>query len=436
MVEQGKARTDMRKIELRYRLITRAVVLLSTGLLSSCSQLSGLGIDKTVTILGLVQNEQQEKLEAALRPFEEKTGIDVVYEGRFDFASVLPEQVAAGNPPDIAMFPQPALIDQFAKSGDLVPLTFLDERSLQKAYSQTWLDLGEVNGVPYGIWYRASVKSLVWYRPTAFEAQGYDIPNNWDELIALSDKIVSDGGTPWCIGLENGEATGWPGTDWIEDILLRTASPEVYAQWVARQLPFASPQVVRAFDIFGEILRQPGYVEDGAISTITTEFSVSPLGIFGNPPDCYMHRQANFIESFFPESEQPGIDYDAFLLPEIDPEFGTPVLVGGDAFSMFNDTPEARQFIEYITTPEPHEIWAELGGFISPHKEISLGAYPNEVDRAIAQILQDAEVVRFDASDRLPPSVRTGFWRGMVDFAAGKSAEEVVESIEERWPEP
>ena len=389
-----------------------------------------------VTILGLVQNEQQEKLEAALRPFEEQTGIDIEYEGRFDFATALPERVAAGNPPDVAMFPQPQLIAKFANSGDLVPLTFLNERSLKQAYSDAWLELGAVDGVPYGIWYRASVKSLVWYRPTAFEAKGYDIPDSWAEMIALSDKIVSDGGTPWCIGLENGEASGWPGTDWIEDILLRTAGPEAYRQLIDNELPFESPQVISAFDTFGKILRQPNYVEGGALSTAITPFNVAPLGLFDQPPSCYLHHQASFISSFFPEDAIAKVDYDVFPLPEIDSRFGTPILVGGDAFSVFNDTPAARQFIEYMASPEPHKIWAELGGFISPHQAVTLDAYPDPVNQKIAQILLEAEVVQFDASDSIPSAVNTQFWRGMVDFAAGKSAKEVTKSIDGTWTKP
>lgn len=413
-----------------------SIFLLASVLLGCGGQSSVDNKAQAVTILGLVQNEQQEKLEAALRPFEERTGIVIEYEGRFDFASVLPARVAAGNPPDIAMFPQPALIEEFALSGDLVPLSFLDDESLQRAYSDSWLDLVAVDGMPYGIWYRASVKSLVWYRPTAFKENNYDVPKSWDAMIELSNTIVDDGDIPWCIGLQNDDASGWPGTDWIEDILLRTARPQIYDQIVARETPFASSQMLRAFELFGDILSQPPYTEGGALGTVTTDFLSSPLGLFDEPPSCYMHRQANFISSFFPENKQPTEDYDAFLLPPIDPQFGAPVLIGGDAFSMFNDTPAARQFIAYINTPEPHEIWAGLGGYISPRKDVPASTYTDPVNRKAAQLLSEANVVRFDLSDSIPPSVRDQFWQGMIDFAAGKPAEEVTQSIDEAWPQP
>ena len=389
---------------------------------------------QTITILGGLEREQQTELEAALRPFEERTGVEIHYEGDLNFATLLSERVEAGNPPDIVIFPQPALIAEYAESGHLVPLTnFLDERSLQAAYSDKWLNLGAVNGNAYALWYRAIVKSLVWYRPSVFEAQGYRIPTNWDNLTALSNQIVKDGGTPWCIGLESAEATGWGGTDWIEAILLRTAGPESYRQWVARELPFESPQVIRAFKEFGTILHNPDYVSGGALDTITMPHSVSPLGLFDQPPSCYMHQQGSFISLFFPESfgEQ---DYDVFLLPEIEPEFETPILVSGDAFGVFNHTPEIRQFMTYMLTTEPHEIWAKQGGFVSPHQAVSPTIYPDPMTQKIAAMLLDANEIYFDASDMMDSSLGLRpFWIGIVDFAAGKSAEEVTRSIDEQW---
>ena len=263
----------------------------------------------SVTVLGVVVGEQQEKLEAALAPFEADTGIDVVYEGTDAFATLLPVRVASNNAPDIAMFPQPGLLADFARLGDLVPLSqFIDADSLSSAYSQDWLDLGSVDGDPYGVWYRASVKSLVWYSPPAFEAAGYDIPDSWEELIALSDRIVADGGVPWCLGMESGDATGWAGTDWIEDIVLRTAGGETYDRWVTHDLSFDTPEIQAAFEQFGEIALNPDYVVGGTVGVISTPFGDSPNGLFTDPPQCYLHRQANFITTFFPEDVVLGED--------------------------------------------------------------------------------------------------------------------------------
>ena len=390
---------------------------------------------KTVTVLGVVVGEQQDKLEAALAPFEEKTGIKVVYEGTDAFATLLPVRVESGDAPDVAMFPQPGLMRDFAQNGQLVSIDdFVDRENLEAAYSSDWIDLGSVDGDLYGIWYRASVKSLVWYNPQAFEERGYEVPQTWSEMIALSDRIVEDGRTPWCLGMESGDATGWVGTDWVEDIMLRTAGAEVYDQWVNHEIPFNAPPVKEAFTQFGEIVLNPKYVQGGMVGAISIPFGDSPRGLLREPPDCYLHRQASFIASFFPAEAVLGENMAVFPLPGIKEEFGNPVLVAGDVFAMFNDTPEARALMEYLATPEPHEIWAKLGGFISPHQQVSLDVYPDEVARKQAKILADAETVRFDGSDMMPSSVGTGtFWTGIVDYVGGEEVDEVLQDIEESW---
>ena len=393
--------------------------------------------DRTVTILGVIVGEQQAKLEQALAPFEEETGIDVIYEGTDAFATLLPVRVESGDAPDVAMFPQPGLMADFATAGDLVPITtFMDEATLAAADHETGLDLGSFGGSTYGVWYRASVKSLVWYSPAAFEAKGYNVPTSWDELTALSDQIVADGGTPWCLGLESGDATGWPGTDWVEDIMLRTAGPDTYDQWVSNEIPFNDATVKTAFDEFGKIALNPDYVVGGTVGAISTPFGDSPQGLFGDQPSCYLHRQANFIASFFPETIALGEDVDVFLLPGIDESYGTPVLVAGDVFGMFNDTPEARELMAYLASPTPHEIWAELGGFLSPHQAVSLDVYPDPVSKKQAEFLTTAETIRFDGSDMMPGVVGTGtFWSGVVDYVAGTPSDKVLDDIQKSWPE-
>lgn len=387
----------------------------------------------TVTVLGVIVGEQQAKLEQALAPFEEETGIDVVYTGTDAFATLLPVQVDSRNAPDIAMFPQPGLMRDFAREGSLIPLS--GDLDLAAAYSQDWLDLATVEGELYGVWYRASVKSLVWYSPQAFNAAGYTIPNTWDELIALTEQIVADGNTPWCLGIESGDATGWVGTDWVEDIMLRTAGPEVYDQWINHDIPFNDDRVKAAFEQFGAIVLNPDYVVGGSVGALSTPFGDSPNPLFETPPGCYLHRQANFIASFFPESVDLTTDMGIFPLPGINPEHGTPILVAGDVFAMFNDTPEARALMEYLASPEPHEIWAGLGGFISPHQQVSLEVYPTELTRQQAEILANADTIRFDASDMMPGAVGTGtFWTGVTSYVGGTDVDTVLSDIENSWP--
>jgi alpha-glucoside transport system substrate-binding protein len=391
----------------------------------------------TVTVLGVVIGEQNGKLEQALAPFEEETGIEVIYEGTDAFATLLPVRVDSGNAPDLAMFPQPGLMRDFASEGALVPIdTFMDRETLEAAYAEDWLDLATFDGQVYGVFYRASVKSLVWYSPAAFAAAGYTVPATWQEMMDLTATIAADGNTPWCLGMESGDATGWVGTDWVEDIMLRTAGPEVYDQWVNHDIPFNDPQVKAAFEQFGEIVLNPDYVVGGTVGVLSTPFGDSPNPLFEEPPGCYMHRQANFIASFFPEDVNAAETLDIFPLPGINPEFDTPILIAGDVFAMFNDTPEARALMEYLATAQPHEIWAGLGGYISPHKQVSPDVYVDDLTRKQAEILANADTIRFDGSDMMPGAVGTGtFWTGMTSYVGGTDLDIVLDDIEASWPD-
>lgn len=420
-------------LKLRYCLILLALLifLVACGFPQEKSPSS-----KTIKIMGVVTGEGEEQIQKAFAPFTEKTGIKVIYEGTNEFATLLPVRVDSGNPPDVAMFPQPGLMADFAREGKLIPVdSFMDKEQLSKDYAKDWIDLGSVDGKIYGIWYRAFVKSLVWYNPAAFAAKGYKIPTTWSDAIALSDKIVADGGVPWCLGMENGNATGWVGTDWVEDIILHKFGPEVYDGWVSHKIPFTNPQVKAGFEEFGKIVRNPKYVVGGTTGVISIPFGDSPKGLFEQPPSCYMHRQATFITAFLPKKLVIGKDVDVFPFPAINQKFGGSVLVSGEVMAMFKDTPEVRALMEYLATPKPHEIWASFGGYLSPHKQVRLTAYPDEVMKRQAEILNKANVLRFDASDMMPGAVGTGtFWTGIVDYVGGKDVDSVLKNIDESWP--
>ena len=396
----------------------------------------GAGAGSTVTVMGIIIGEQQKKLEKALAPFEQETGIDVIYEGTDAFATLLPIRVDAGNPPDIAMFAQPGLLTDLAREGQLVPLeTFMDIEKFSEAYSQDWIDMATIDGTLYGIWYRALLKSMVWYSPAAFESRGYEIPKTWDELLALTAQIVADGGVPWCLGMESGDATGWVGTDWVENIMLRIAGSSGYDQWITNEIPFDHPSVKAAFEKFGEIVLNPNYVVGGTVGVISTPFGDSPLLLFDDPPGCYLHVQSSIITSFFPGDIVVGEDVDFFPLPGIQAEFGLPILVSGDIFAVLNNTSEARALMEYLATPKPHEIWASLGGYLSPHNQVNLDAYIDEVAKRQAETILDAETVRFDGSDMMPGTVGTGtFWTGVTDYVGGADLDAVLSDIQASWP--
>ena len=390
---------------------------------------------ETVSVIATWGGDEQESFMAMVEPWEEETGATVEYEGTRDLNAVLTTRVEGGNPPDVAGLPGPAVLQQFAQDGELVDLsTFMDMDQLTEAYDQSWLDLASHDGGLYGLFTKVAVKSLVWYSPPEFEEAGYETPESWDEMIALSDQMVEDGTTPWCIGLESGAASGWPGTDWIEDIMLRTAGPETYDQWRKHEIPWTDPAVKNAWETWGTIVTNEEYLNGGTTGVLATNFGESPYAMFEDPPSCYMHRQATFIQGFitdqFPDLEAQQ-DYNYFGFPPIDEEYGTPVLSAGDLFGVFNDTPAARSLVKWLASAEAQEIWAKRGGFISPNKNVDPEIYPNPLIGQAAELLTTADVVRFDASDLMPAAVNDAFWAGVLDYVENPdNLDQILEDIE------
>jgi len=393
-------------------------------------------IGGTVSVLAVWGGEELDNFMAMIEPFEEQTGITVEYEGTRDLNAVLTTRIEGGNPPDLAGLPGPGQLLELARAGELVALNdVLDMDAMREQYDEGFLQLATVDDNLYGIFIKSAVKSLVWYNPKAFEAAGYQIPGTWDELMALSDHIIEDGTTPWCVGLESGAASGWPGTDWIEDIMLRTASTETYDQWVNHEIPWTDPAIKNAWETWGQIVADPEMVFGGAQGVLSTNFGESPFPMFTDPPNCYLHRQASFITSFIQEQFPDlvsGEDFNFFQFPPIDPEQGNPLLVAGDLFGMFNDTPQARALMNYLVTAEAQSIWAERGGFLSANKTVDPMVYPAPLTQQIAEMLTQATAVRFDASDLMPEAVNNSFWSGILDFVSDPgSLDSTLQSIEE-----
>jgi alpha-glucoside transport system substrate-binding protein len=389
----------------------------------------------SVTVMGVWTGAEAEAFQKMVAPFEEETGIKVEFTGTRDLPAILTTRVQAGNPPDVSAMPNPGQMLQFAKEGRLVPLaSFMDRETLLTQYSDAWLDLGSYDGELYSIFISADLKSMVWYSPKAFAAAGYEVPSTWEELMALSDKMVADGNTPWAIGLESGAASGWPGTDWIEDIMLRIASPETYDAWVNHEIAWTNETVMRAFEIFGDITQNSEYVYGGPNAVLTIPFGDSADALFTDPPNAYMHRQATFIKGFilehFPDLV-PGEDFDFFPFPAIEEEYGTPALGAADMLAMFNDTPEARAFMEYVASAKAQGIWVGELGKLAPNKKVDPSIYPDDITRKAADFLGEASVFRFDGSDLMPAAVGSGsFWTGILDYVSGEDLENVLMQIE------
>ncbi|GAB4512943.1 MAG: ABC transporter substrate-binding protein [Anaerolineae bacterium] len=393
-------------------------------------------------IFGPWVDTDQELFESIIAYFEAATGADVVYSGSGGFEQEIVIQIEGGSPPNIAVFPQPGLAADLAGQGALVPLggEVADYVLNNYAAGQSWVDLGTYENAEgadefFALAYKVDVKSLVWYSPDNFADAGYEVPQTMEDLIALTEQIVADGATPWCIGIGSAEATGWPATDWVEDIMLRTQAPEVYDQWVTNELPFNSPEVVNAIETFGFFAKNDAFVDGGAASVASTTFQDSPDGLFSVPPRCYMHRQASFIPSFFPEDVEVGVDADFFYFPSFAGEdLGNPVLGGGTMFTITEDNEAARAFIDFLTTPLAHELWLAQISFLTPHTGVNLEVVENPVTLGLNEILLNATTFRFDGSDLMPGAIGAGaFWTGMVDFVNGEDAQTVADAIQTVW---
>jgi alpha-glucoside transport system substrate-binding protein len=391
---------------------------------------------ETVTIFTAAGEDQARAFQAEFVGFMEETGIEVVVEGSPDFEVLSVTRAEAGDPPEIYNFPQPGLMASMTREGYLTDLNAaLDANFLKLAYNEAWLSSGMVDGTLVGIWHNADVKSLVWYPKAEFEAAGYAIPETWDDLLALSDQIVADGGVPWCIGIESATATGWPATDWVEDIMLRTTSPENYDKWTTGELKFDSPEVRNAFETMGEIFFNEEYVLGGTTGILTTNFGDSPTPLFDDPPSCFLHRQASFIPGFFPEGAVVGEDVDYFYLPPIDSAYGKPVLGSGSLLSMGVDNGATREVMTFLATPLSVEGEVKEGLFVAPHNGVPSEWYPSDALKGFADILANAETFRFDGSDLMPGAVGAGtFWTGIVDYVNGKDLDSVLQGIDASWP--
>lgn len=392
---------------------------------------------KAVSVYTTIRGSEGDLQQQSYEKFERCTGIKIKYEGSGEFEAQLPERIRAGNAPDLAYLPQPGLLKTIVRTGKVKLAPASVGRLVDKNWSPQWKDYGTIKGKFYAAPLSANVKSYVWYSPKEFKDKNYKIPQTWDQLIALSDKIAHHH-KPWCAGMESAEATGWVATDWLEDVMLREAGPETYDKWVQHEIPFNSPVVMAAADRVAGILKNPAYVNGGfgGVDTITTTaWQEGGLPILER--SCSLHRQASFYANHWVSGTRVAADGDvfAFYLPPIDTARGKPVLGGGDFVAAFADRAEVRAFQEYLATADWANERAKLGNWISANEGLDIANVTNPIDRLSVEILQDPEAIfRFDGSDLMPGTVGAGsFWRGMIEWINGSSTEDTLDFIERSW---
>ncbi|MBT8213317.1 MAG: ABC transporter substrate-binding protein [Acidimicrobiia bacterium] len=399
----------------------------------------------SVTVFGPESSEEEAgALQDALDILAERTGIDIVYTGARDFSDQINAQAIGGNPPDIAVFPQPGKVADFARQGLVIALPEDVADAATDNWPAAWNAFGIVDGTQYAIPTKTDLKSLVWYVPGSFEAKGYEVPETWDALKALSNEMIANGDTPWCVGIESGPATGWTFTDWVEDLMLRFHGADVYDQWVDHTIPFTDSRVEQAWN---EVLDL--WNTDGAVFAAGGTIAATPFGDNGQPlvdGKCLMHRQASFYSAFLPENTVTGPDgVDVFYFPAVDPA-NAPVLGAGTLVASFRDAPEVWEVMEYFSTAEYAEERQKaqaarkgggdvLSGFLSAANGLDTSVY-TPLEQSLVSILSGADVVRFDASDLMPAAVGGGsFWTEATSAVNGdKSVADALAAIDASWP--
>jgi len=400
----------------------------------------------TVTVFG-PENAATDvgAITTALGEFSASSGIHIDYTGARDFEEQINAQVESGNPPDIANFPQPGKMAGFARSGDVQALPDDVLANVSANWDPKWMAFGNVDGTQYAIPNKNDDKSIVWYIPSTFAEYGYTVPTTLDEFYALTDQMIADGHTPLCVGIESGPATGWPFTDWVEELVLRNQGIDYYNQWVNHEVPFNDPPIVEAMQTVADLWAKPDavYADGGTIAATPFQANAQPL-LDG---DCMMHRQASFFASFFP----PGTAYgdadgavSTFYFPAADPST-QPVLVAGTLPAAFRDAPEVWAVMQYFGSPEYADArqrnqkllqgGADASGFLSANLNADPSLY-SPLEQAFRDVLANASPAAFDASDQMPNEVGSGtFWSEATSLVNGdEDAQTAADNIEASWP--
>ena len=391
---------------------------LSAALLVSCSSTSAEQ-PADVEVFGPWLGADALAFDNVIRVFEEQSGLDVRYTGTASFAEAAVDRARQGDPPDVEIFPQPGLLQEMMDRGYLYPLSDDDGPKVTPDYSPVLQGIGGKTQRVDGVIFRLNVKSLVWYRPELFREYGYEVPDTLPGLYDLTRRMIRDGNTPWCLGVSAGRASGWPATDWVEDLVLRGSGTDTYDEWAAGGLPFTAKPIADAYQEFGDLLLTQGATAGSRRSILNTTPAGSTKELLADPPGCLMYRQASFISASLPKGTTvgPDGDVDVFVLPGVEADEPPPLLVGGDIAAAASDRPETYQFLQFLATPEAAAAWEEVGHFISPLRGYDPQTYGDTFDERMNELLRESPVVRFDGSDLMIPAVGSdSFYTSMLTY--------------------
>lgn len=383
--------------------------------------------DGTVTVLASWTGDEETAFKQVLEAFKADTGIDYDYQGTRAVDQVLAADVQRGTAPDVAVLPNAGVLAKYQKTGDLLPLGQDLSAAVAESFGPRWGILQKIGtDTLYAVAVKADLKSVIWYDPARLTGPR---PASWAGLVAFADGLTAAGGTPWCLGMGAPPTSGWPGTDWIEDILLHSAGPEKYQQWASGGLEWTSPEVRQAWVDWGEVI-EPAGIRGGTAAALLTDFADAGKPMFADPPGCVLEHQASFIMSRYQKlkradgtSPKPEADFDFLAFPGRDVSE-----VSADLAGMFQDTPQARKLIAYLASEKAQRIWPSLPGAsaFSANRKVGLDAYTDRVSRKVADTLTSAPALCFDASDLMPATMTGAFHRAVLEYLSNPDRLEIL----------
>ena len=372
---------------------------------------------QTVTVIGTWTDTEEANFRAMVKPWEDQTGATVTYQGTRAINDILAAGIPTGVLPDLVGLPGPAQMQEYAAAGALKPLDdVLDIATYTSETAAGLVDLGKVDGQTYGVFIKGAVKGLIWYNPALHDYSSAP-PTTWDDLMSAAAANQGNAKALWCLGIESGAASGWPATDWIENILVRQAGPEVYNDWWAGKVKWTDPAIKAAFTTFMDDVVANTF--GGGTNAVATPFANGGDPLFASPPGCAVFQQASFITGLGAFADKTAeTDYKALPFPSFNDQYATAVEGAGDLFGMFHDTPAAKSLMAYLVTAEAQDIWVKAGGALSANKNAT--SYPDAISTTMGGMLANAGTLVFDASDQMPTDMNAAFWSHMVSLTSGK----------------
>jgi alpha-glucoside transport system substrate-binding protein len=395
-----------------------AIAMLALAACSGSSPGASGGSKGDVTVIGTWTDTEQANFLAMVKPWEDDTGYTVKYQGTRSINDILAAGIPTGVLPDLAGLPGPAQMQEYVTAGALQPLDdVLDISTYKDETSPALVSLGQVNDKTYGVFIKASVKGLIWYNPSLHDYSSSP-PANYDDMISQGNANIGNAQALWCLGIESGDASGWPATDWIEEILLHQAGPDVYNNWWQGKVAWTDPAIKKAFQTYMDVVNSSF---GGGTNAVATSFDTAGDPLFASPPGCELFHQASFITGLGAFADKTaGTDYNAFPFPGFGNDYDTAVEGAGDLFGMFHATDGAKSLMKYLVTAPAQDIWVRAGGALSPNKNAT--DYPDQISKTMGAMITNAKQLVFDASDQMPTAMNAAFWSNMVSLTSGSQS--------------